>query len=80
MTDAGVTGLPDADHGEVPMAWVVRKPESSISEVELQRYVAGKYCNWSYLVSTCFYNEHSSPRTVELTKLGQKLLRKTDVN
>ena len=41
VADAGVTGLPDADHGEVPMAWVVRKPEASISEAELQRYVAG---------------------------------------
>ena len=44
VADAGVIGVPDVEFGEVPFAWVVRKPETSVNEYELQRFVSGTYC------------------------------------
>ena len=39
VADAAVIGLPDENFGEVPFAWVVRKPKSTVTEVELLSYV-----------------------------------------
>ena len=44
VTDAGVVGVPDADAGELPMAFVVRRSGSTITEDQLQAFVAGKQC------------------------------------
>ena len=41
IEDAGVVGLPDAAAGELPMAWVVRKPSSTVSAKDVQEFVAG---------------------------------------
>jgi len=45
VQDAAVIGRQDERAGEVPTAFVVLKPSCSISEAELQHYVAGYYCN-----------------------------------
>ena len=44
VTDAGVVGVPDADAGELPMAFVVRRSGSTITEDQLQAFVTGKQC------------------------------------
>lgn len=40
IVDSAVVGKEDAVNGEIPVAFVVRKPESKITEQELQEYVA----------------------------------------
>jgi len=42
VADAAVVGVPDADAGELPMAYVVRRNDSSVTESQLQSFVAGK--------------------------------------
>ena len=41
IADAGVVGIPDPGAGELPMAWVVPKANASISEIDVQDFVAG---------------------------------------
>ena len=42
VADVGVIGIPDEEAGELPKAYVVKKPEKQISERELQDFVASK--------------------------------------
>ena len=42
IRDAGVIGKPDDEAGELPLAFVVRQPNSNITEKEVLDYVAGK--------------------------------------
>ena len=39
VADAGVVGIPNVEAGEVPCAWVVLKPETSMLEEELQAWM-----------------------------------------
>lgn len=41
IKDAGVIGIPDARCGEVPLAFVVRQPNSNISEEVILKFVEG---------------------------------------
>jgi 4-coumarate--CoA ligase len=41
VKDVGVVGILDEKAGEVPLAFVVKQPNQSVSEEELVRYVAG---------------------------------------
>ena len=41
VADVGVIGVPDEEAGELPRAFVVRKPEQEVTEAELQQFVAG---------------------------------------
>ena len=43
VADVGVIGVPDVEAGELPKAYVVKKQGKSISEKELQDFVAGTY-------------------------------------
>ena len=43
VADAGVIGLPDLSAGELPLAWVVRKPSATVSEHQLRQFVDGQY-------------------------------------
>ena len=43
VRDVGVTGVPDPEAGEVPRAFVVRKPGSTVTEVELESFLEGRY-------------------------------------
>ena len=42
VDDAAVVGLPDEMAGECPFAFIVRKANSSVSERQLQDFVAGE--------------------------------------
>lgn len=41
LTDAGVVGVPDADAGELPKAFVVKKAGSSVTEIDVVNFVKG---------------------------------------
>ena len=41
VTDAAVIGLPEPAAGEVPYAWVVRQPDSRLTESQLIQFVDG---------------------------------------
>jgi len=42
VDDAGVIGLPDQSAGELPLAWVVRKPSATVTEQQLRQFVDGQ--------------------------------------
>ena len=42
VAEAAVVGLPDSKAGELPLAWVVRKPSATVTEAQLQQYVNGR--------------------------------------
>jgi acyl-CoA synthetase (AMP-forming)/AMP-acid ligase II len=42
VKDAGVTGVPDEEAGELPLAFIVKQPEAFVTEGELITYVAGQ--------------------------------------
>jgi long-chain acyl-CoA synthetase len=69
VQDAAVIGVPDAEHGEVGKAFVVRKPGATVTEAELIDYVRGRIAHFK------------APRSVEFTdqlpRSGvQKVLRR----
>ena len=41
VADAGVIGIPDADGGEVPRAYVALKHDTTATPAELKQFVAG---------------------------------------
>ena len=43
VDDVGVIGIPDEEAGEVPRAYVVRRPGSGVSEEELHTFVESKH-------------------------------------
>ena len=47
VVDAAVVGLPDVEAGELPMAFVVRRDGSTVTENQLQTFVAGKHSSTS---------------------------------
>lgn len=47
VSDAGVIGIPDADGGEVPRAYVSLKQGADVSAKELQRFVNGRSSSFS---------------------------------
>lgn len=49
VLDAGVIGIPHPSSGEVPRAFVVRRPNSDLTEKELQDYVAEKVAGYKRL-------------------------------
>lgn len=42
IIDAAVIGIPDEEAGELPIAFVVRKPNSNLTEKEVIDFVASK--------------------------------------
>ena len=69
VADAAVVGVPDATHGEVVKAFVVRKPEATVGAEELIRFVRERIAHYK------------APRSVEflgaLPRSGvQKVLRR----
>jgi acyl-coenzyme A synthetase/AMP-(fatty) acid ligase len=47
--DAAVVGLPDPSAGELPLAFVVRKPGATVTESELQQFVDEKVAPYKKL-------------------------------
>lgn len=43
IEDAAVVGIEDETYGELPGAFIVREPDSHITEDEIKAYVARKY-------------------------------------
>lgn len=43
VADVAVVGLEDERVGELPLAYVVKKPNVKVTEGELEKYVAGNY-------------------------------------
>ena len=43
VLDAAVVGLSDDSAGELPLAFVVKKPETDVTEKELEDFIAGMY-------------------------------------
>ena len=41
VADVGVIGVPDEEAGELPRAYVVKKPGKNVTEKDLQDFVAG---------------------------------------
>ena len=42
IADAAVTSVPDEAAGELPLAFVVKKPDVNLSEEQVKQYVAGR--------------------------------------
>ena len=42
VDDVGVIGIPDEEAGELPRAYIVKKPNKDTSATDLQNFVAGK--------------------------------------
>lgn len=42
VDDVAVIALPDPSAGELPLAWVVKKESSSITEQQLRQFVDGQ--------------------------------------
>lgn len=42
VVDVAVVGRPDPEAGEVPVAFVVRRPDKDVTENDLKQFVAGK--------------------------------------
>lgn len=47
VADVAVVGVPDEEAGELPKAYVVRQPGSSITTEEISNHVAGKLITFS---------------------------------
>ena len=41
ISEAGVTSIPDDVEGELPVVYVVKKPDVTLSEEEVKDFVAG---------------------------------------
>jgi 4-coumarate--CoA ligase len=49
LADAAVVGLPDEEAGEVPVGYVVLKPDKEASPTEIQEFVAGQVASYKQL-------------------------------
>jgi len=52
VADAGVIGIPDADGGEVPRAYIALKHGATATSAELQQFVAGDLMSLCEIYST----------------------------
>ncbi|KAK2652863.1 hypothetical protein Ddye_012719 [Dipteronia dyeriana] len=73
IADAAVIPYPDEDVGEIPMAFVVRKLESNISESQVMEFIAKQVAPYKQIRRIAFIN--SIPRS-----LAGKILRRELVN
>lgn len=50
LLDAAVTGVDHVTHGQAPKAFVIRRPDSTVTSTQLQEYVAEKVAPFKQLV------------------------------
>ncbi|XP_054922966.1 uncharacterized protein [Dermacentor andersoni] len=74
VAEVGVVGLPHPDYGEVPTAFVTRKPGQDISEKEIKKLVAENLATYKQLLGGVYFPA-SLPRMETTGKLLRSVLR-----
>jgi acyl-CoA synthetase (AMP-forming)/AMP-acid ligase II len=57
VADAAVIGLPDEEAGEIPVGYVVLKPEQELTEADLQAFVADQVASYKQVRVVHFVDE-----------------------